>query len=61
MALTDEGLIDQSGTESRWVRLGGGPLARYMTADSSGPADVDSTRGCRARPGPRAGVWLCPS
>lgn len=40
MALTDEGLVDVPGMLSRWVRLGSGAKAHYMTAGESGPAVV---------------------
>jgi 2-hydroxy-6-oxonona-2,4-dienedioate hydrolase len=40
MALTDEGLIDVPGMLSRWVRLGNGERAHYMTAGENGPAVV---------------------
>ena len=38
MALTDEGIIEVPGMASRWVRLGGGAKAHYMTSGDSGPA-----------------------
>ncbi|MGW1783689.1 alpha/beta fold hydrolase [Streptomyces sp. NPDC002143] len=38
MALTEEGLIEIPGLASRWVRLGGGAKAHYMTAGTTGPA-----------------------
>lgn len=37
MALTEEGLVAVPGLLSRWVRLGNGALAHYMTAGESGP------------------------
>jgi len=40
MALTDEGLIEVPGMLSRWVRLGNGEKAHYMTAGENGPAVV---------------------
>ena len=40
MTLTEEGLVDVPGMDSRWVRLGSGALAHYMTSGSSGPAVV---------------------
>ena len=40
MALTDEGIIDVPGLASRWVRLGSGTKAHYMTAGESGPSVV---------------------
>jgi pimeloyl-ACP methyl ester carboxylesterase len=40
MALTDEGLIEVPGMMSRWVRLGNGERAHYMTAGENGPAVV---------------------
>jgi pimeloyl-ACP methyl ester carboxylesterase len=40
MALTDEGIIHVPGMHSRWVRLGNGERAHYMTAGESGPAVV---------------------
>lgn len=40
MALTDEGLVPVPGLLSRWVRLGNGSLAHYMTAGESGPAVI---------------------
>jgi len=38
MALTEEGLIEVEGMESRWVRLAGGAKAHYMTSGTTGPA-----------------------
>lgn len=40
MALTDEGLIDNTGMLSRWVRLANGARAHYVTAGEKGPAIV---------------------
>lgn len=40
MALTDEGIIETPGMLSRWVRLGSGAKAHYMTSGESGPAVV---------------------
>jgi pimeloyl-ACP methyl ester carboxylesterase len=40
VALTDEGLIEVAGFDSRWVRLGSGARAHYMTSGGSGPAVV---------------------
>jgi 2-hydroxy-6-oxonona-2,4-dienedioate hydrolase len=40
MALTDEGLIEVAGLDSRWVRLASGAKAHYMTSGSNGPAVV---------------------
>src|ERR1700689_4298721 len=40
MGLTDEGIIDVPGMMSRWVRLGTGTKAHYMTSGESGPAVV---------------------
>lgn len=40
MSLTDEGLIEVSGMLSRWVRLGSGARAHYMTSGETGPAVV---------------------
>src|SRR5579883_1512465 len=40
MALTDAGLIDVPGIDSRWVRLPSGARAHYMTAGHKGPAVV---------------------
>jgi len=40
MSLTDEGLVEVPGMLSRWVRLGSGAKAHYMTAGESGPAVV---------------------
>lgn len=40
MALTDEGLIEVPGLLSRWVRLGNGERAHYMTCGENGPAVV---------------------
>jgi len=40
MALTEEGLIQIPGMLSRYVRLGSGALAHYMTAGETGPAVV---------------------
>ena len=40
MALTEEGLVHVPGLLSRWVRLGNGALAHYMTAGESGPAVI---------------------
>ena len=37
MALTDEGLIEQPGVLSRYVRLANGAQAHYVTAGESGP------------------------
>jgi len=38
MALTEEGIIEVPGLASRWVRLGGGARAHYVTSGDSGPA-----------------------
>lgn len=38
--LTEEGLIQVPGLLSRWVRLGNGAKAHYMTAGETGPAIV---------------------
>lgn len=40
MALTDEGLLEIPGMLSRWVRLGSGARAHYMTSGEHGPAVV---------------------
>jgi pimeloyl-ACP methyl ester carboxylesterase len=40
VALTEEGIINVPGMLSRWVRLGNGERAHYMTAGESGPAVV---------------------
>ena len=40
MPLTDEGIIEVPGMLSRWVRLGSGAKAHYMTSGESGPAVV---------------------
>src|SRR6204780_5131622 len=40
MGLTDEGIIDVPGMMSRWVRLGTGTKAHYVTSGESGPAIV---------------------
>ncbi|KKW65828.1 alpha/beta hydrolase [Mycolicibacterium elephantis] len=40
MTLTDEGLVGVPGLLSRWVRLGSGCAAHYMTAGESGPAVI---------------------
>jgi 2-hydroxy-6-oxonona-2,4-dienedioate hydrolase len=40
MALTEEGLINVPGLASRWVRLGNGARAHYMTAGDTGPAVI---------------------
>jgi 2-hydroxy-6-oxonona-2,4-dienedioate hydrolase len=40
MALTDEGILDIPGLSSRWVLLGNGARAHYMTAGDTGPAVV---------------------
>jgi 2-hydroxy-6-oxonona-2,4-dienedioate hydrolase len=40
MTLTEEGLIKVPGLNSRWVRLGSGARAHYMTAGESGPSVV---------------------
>jgi pimeloyl-ACP methyl ester carboxylesterase len=40
MALTDEGIIEVPGMLSRWVRLGSGARAHYMTSGETGPAVV---------------------
>ena len=37
MALTEEGLLNVPGVASRWVRLGNGAKAHYMTAGEVGP------------------------
>ena len=37
MALTEEGLLNVTGIASRWVRLGNGAKAHYMTAGEVGP------------------------
>jgi 2-hydroxy-6-oxonona-2,4-dienedioate hydrolase len=37
MALTEEGIINIPGVSSRWVRLGSGIRAHYVTAGESGP------------------------
>jgi len=38
MALTEEGIIEVEGMESRWVRLASGAKAHYMTSGTTGPA-----------------------
>lgn len=40
MALTSEGLVDEPGTSSQWVRLASGAKAHYIASGSSGPAVV---------------------
>lgn len=40
MALTEEGLIEQPGVLSRYVRLANGARAHYVTAGDTGPAVV---------------------
>ena len=40
MALTDEGIIEVPGMLSRWVRLGSGCKAHYMTSGETGPAVI---------------------
>lgn len=40
MALTEEGIIEVDGLDSRWVRLAGGAKAHYVTSGSTGPAVV---------------------
>ena len=40
MALTEEGLVEVEGMESRWVRLASGAKAHYMTSGVTGPAVV---------------------
>ncbi|MFG2039835.1 alpha/beta fold hydrolase [Dactylosporangium sp. NPDC048998] len=40
MALTDEGIIKVPGLLSRWVQLGDGQRAHYMTAGETGPAVI---------------------
>ena len=40
MALTEEGIIHVPGLLSRWVRLGNGETAHYMTAGETGPAVI---------------------
>jgi pimeloyl-ACP methyl ester carboxylesterase len=40
MALTEEGLIEQPGVLSRYVRLANGARAHYVTAGETGPAVV---------------------
>lgn len=40
MARTDEGLVPVPGMASRWVRLGNGARAHYMTSGDHGPAVV---------------------
>jgi 2-hydroxy-6-oxonona-2,4-dienedioate hydrolase len=40
MALTEEGIIEVPGMLSRWVRLGTGAKAHYMTSGETGPAVV---------------------
>ncbi len=40
LALTEEGIIDEPGISSRWLRLPTGAIAHYMTAGDSGPAVV---------------------
>ena len=40
MPVTDEGIIDIPGLMSRWVRLGNGAKAHYMTAGDTGPAVI---------------------
>lgn len=40
MALTDEGIIEVPGMLSRWVRLGSGARAHYMTSGETGPAVI---------------------
>jgi len=38
MALTEEGIIEVEGMQSRWVRLASGAKAHYMTSGTTGPA-----------------------
>ena len=40
MALTEEGIIHVPGMLSRWVRLGNGEMAHYMTSGETGPAVI---------------------
>ena len=40
MALTEEGLLNVPGVASRWVRLGNGAKAHYMTAGDVGPSVI---------------------
>jgi pimeloyl-ACP methyl ester carboxylesterase len=40
MPLTEEGLVPVPGMMSRWVRLGNGDLAHYMTSGETGPAVI---------------------
>ncbi|MBM3941070.1 MAG: alpha/beta hydrolase [SAR202 cluster bacterium] len=40
MALTSEGIVNIPGLMSRWVRLGNGAMAHYMTAGDSGPSII---------------------
>jgi pimeloyl-ACP methyl ester carboxylesterase len=40
MALTEEGILNVPGMASRWVRLGSGCKAHYMTSGETGPAVV---------------------
>lgn len=40
MALTDEGLMRAPGLASRWVRLGDGAKAHYVTSGDEGPAVI---------------------
>ncbi len=40
MTLTDEGILHVPGLASRWVRLGNGEKAHYMTAGETGPSVI---------------------
>ena len=40
MSRTEEGLVAVPGLLSRWVRLGNGALAHYMTSGETGPAVI---------------------
>ena len=60
MALTDEGLVQVPGLSSRWVRLGNGALAHYMTAGESGPAVILLHGGIQGSSGSAGWRFLAP-
>jgi 2-hydroxy-6-oxonona-2,4-dienedioate hydrolase len=61
MALTDEGLIHIPGVASRWVRLGNGAKAHYITAGDTGPSVVLLHGGIQGSSGMAGwGRWMVP-
>ncbi|MDE2765996.1 MAG: alpha/beta hydrolase [Chloroflexota bacterium] len=60
MTLTEEGLVPVPGLLSRWVRLGNGALAHYMTAGESGPPVIQLHGGIQGSSGSAGWRFMAP-